>query len=90
MGKSLLLTLPEIILTIGALALMMAAAWAGDRSARLLSWLAVATIFFLLSLIGPLVQGANTSSKVVLALMHLGAFSTIVPAMLRSAMVRRD
>jgi NADH-quinone oxidoreductase subunit N len=44
MGKSLLLTLPEIILSLGALALMMAAAWAGDRSARLLSWLAVAII----------------------------------------------
>jgi NADH-quinone oxidoreductase subunit N len=44
MGQSLLLTLPEIILTIGALVLMMAAAWGGDKSARLLTWIAVATL----------------------------------------------
>src|SRR5919107_1855432 len=34
MGESLALTLPEIILTIGAIALMMVAAFAGDRSAE--------------------------------------------------------
>ncbi|HEX8667625.1 MAG TPA: NADH-quinone oxidoreductase subunit NuoN [Allosphingosinicella sp.] len=43
MGTSLLLTLPEIILTVGALILMMVAAYAGDRSARLITWLAIAT-----------------------------------------------
>ncbi|HEY0149105.1 MAG TPA: NADH-quinone oxidoreductase subunit NuoN [Allosphingosinicella sp.] len=43
MGQSLALTLPEIILTLGALALMLMAAWMGDRSARLLTWLAIAT-----------------------------------------------
>jgi NADH-quinone oxidoreductase subunit N len=41
MSRSLLLTLPEIILTVAALVLMMAAAFAGDRSARLVTWLAV-------------------------------------------------
>jgi NADH-quinone oxidoreductase subunit N len=44
MGQSLVLTLPEIVLTISALALMMAAAWMGDRSARLLTWLAIAAL----------------------------------------------
>src|SRR5688500_15180415 len=44
MTASLLLTLPEIILTVAALALMMAAAWMGDRSARLLTWLAIAAL----------------------------------------------
>lgn len=53
-------------------------------------WLAVAIIFFLLSLIGPFASGDNTSSKIVLALMHLGAFTTIVPMMGRSAMLRCD
>jgi NADH-quinone oxidoreductase subunit N len=43
MGQSLALTLPEIILTIGALVLMLMAAWMGDKSARLLTWLAIAT-----------------------------------------------
>jgi hypothetical protein len=52
-------------------------------------WLGSATVFFLLSLFGPLGQGDNTSSKVVLALMHIGAFITIVPAMWRSATSRR-
>jgi NADH-quinone oxidoreductase subunit N len=44
MTASLLLTLPEIILTLAALALMMAAAWMGDKSARLLTWLAIAAL----------------------------------------------
>jgi NADH-quinone oxidoreductase subunit N len=44
MGASLLLTLPEIILSAAAMALMMAAAWLGDRSARLLTWLAIAAL----------------------------------------------
>jgi NADH-quinone oxidoreductase subunit N len=35
------LILPEEILSVGALALMMIAAWAGDRSGPLLTWLAV-------------------------------------------------
>lgn len=52
-------------------------------------WLGLATVFFLISLIGPLGQGDNTSSKVVLALMHVGAFISIVPAMWRSATSRR-
>jgi len=36
-----LLILPEEIIGVGALALMMAAAWGGDRAAPLLTWLAV-------------------------------------------------
>jgi NADH-quinone oxidoreductase subunit N len=36
--------LPEIILTIAGLALLMVAAYAGDASARLVSWLAVAAL----------------------------------------------
>ena len=42
MGQSLALTLPEIILTITSLVLLLVAAWAGDKSARLVSWIAVA------------------------------------------------
>ena len=43
MPASLLLTLPEIILSVAAMALMMVAAFAGDRSAKLATWLAVAS-----------------------------------------------
>ncbi len=41
MLSDLLLILPEEILSVGALALMMAAAWTGDRAAPALTWLAV-------------------------------------------------
>jgi NADH-quinone oxidoreductase subunit N len=41
MGYSLALTLPEIILSATALALMMVAAYAGDRSAKVLTWISI-------------------------------------------------
>jgi NADH-quinone oxidoreductase subunit N len=44
MANSLLLTLPEIVLTLGALFLMMFAAFSGDRAARAATWIAVAFI----------------------------------------------
>jgi NADH-quinone oxidoreductase subunit N len=44
MEKSLLLTLPELILTGASLILLMVAAFAGDRSARLVTWLAIASL----------------------------------------------
>src|SRR3954470_18643412 len=44
MLDSLHLTLPELILSLAALALLMVAAYAGDRSARLITWLAVAAL----------------------------------------------
>ncbi|MGS1018056.1 NADH-quinone oxidoreductase subunit NuoN [Allosphingosinicella humi] len=42
MLTSLALTLPEIILSVSALVLLMVAAYAGDKSARISTWLAVA------------------------------------------------
>ena len=44
MLQSLSLTLPEVILSTAALILMLAAAWGGDRSAKLITWLAIAAI----------------------------------------------
>jgi NADH-quinone oxidoreductase subunit N len=44
MTQSLLLTLPEIVLSIAAMALMMAAAWMGDKGARLITWLGIAAL----------------------------------------------
>jgi NADH-quinone oxidoreductase subunit N len=44
MNQSLLLTLPEIILSAGSLVLLLAAAWGGDKSAKLITWLAVLTL----------------------------------------------
>ena len=44
MGGSLALTLPELILSLSSLALLMVAAFVGDKAARLVTWLAVATL----------------------------------------------
>jgi NADH-quinone oxidoreductase subunit N len=44
MLDSLRLTLPEIILSTASLALLMVVAWAGDRSARLVTWLSIAAL----------------------------------------------
>ena len=41
MAFSLLLTLPEIVLSVAAMILMLVAAFAGDQSAKLVTWLAV-------------------------------------------------
>jgi NADH-quinone oxidoreductase subunit N len=48
-----ILVLPEEILSVGALALMLVAAWAGDRSGPLLTWLAV----LLLAIAGAFLPG---------------------------------
>ncbi|HEY0627061.1 MAG TPA: NADH-quinone oxidoreductase subunit NuoN [Allosphingosinicella sp.] len=44
MKESLLLTLPELILTAGSLILLMIVAWAGDKSGKLVTWLSVLTL----------------------------------------------
>jgi NADH-quinone oxidoreductase subunit N len=44
MIASLLMTLPEDVLTIGALVLMLVAAWGGQASTRAISWTAVAVL----------------------------------------------
>lgn len=41
---SLLLTMPELILTVSAIALMLVAAFAGDSATKLVNWLAVAAL----------------------------------------------
>jgi NADH-quinone oxidoreductase subunit N len=58
MANDFLLILPEVIICVAALALMLGAAWAGDRAAPVLTWLAVIALgvaaFFL-----PGIQGAG-------------------------------
>src|SRR5688572_5722734 len=57
MATDFLLILPEEIIGVVAMLLMLAAAWAGDRSAPLLTWLAVLTLAvaaaFIPGLLGP-------------------------------------
>ncbi|ONF96715.1 NADH-quinone oxidoreductase subunit NuoN [Sphingomonas jeddahensis] len=55
------MTLPEIVLALGALALMLVAAWGGPSSTRAVSWTAVAVLGgACLALIGPATSG-NTA-----------------------------
>jgi NADH-quinone oxidoreductase subunit N len=52
--NALLLTLPELILSLGAIALMLAAAWMGDKATPAISWAAVALLgLAALALTGP-------------------------------------
>ncbi len=60
MLASLTLTAPELILSIGAMVLLLVAAWAGDTASRGIGWAAVA-LFVLagLSLAGPAGHGGT-------------------------------
>jgi hypothetical protein len=51
-------------------------------------WTVIAVIAFLLSIVGPLDGGVDAASKVVLALMHVGAAATIIPLMRRTVATR--
>jgi NADH-quinone oxidoreductase subunit N len=51
-AQNLLVTLPELILSIGAIVLMMVAAYAGDRATRAISWAAV--LLFVAALVASL------------------------------------
>ncbi len=58
MGTSLALTLPEIILTVGAIVLLMVAAFVGDRAARFATWASVA-LFVAAALFVPGIRDAG-------------------------------
>lgn len=55
---NLVMTLPEIVLSLGALALMLVAAWGGQAASRAISWAAVAVLIgAAIALIGPASNG---------------------------------
>jgi NADH-quinone oxidoreductase subunit N len=56
--NQLLFTLPELILSLGAIVLMLVAAWQGDRATGFISWAAVGLLALAgLSLLGPAGEG---------------------------------
>ena len=68
MGNDLYLILPELVLTVGALALMLVAAWGGQRSTVLVSWTAVAVLAgAAISLGGPASSGGDAFGGLVRA-----------------------
>ncbi len=54
------MTLPEVVLSLGAMALMLVAAWGGPSSTKLVSWTSVVVLFgACLALIGPASSGGD-------------------------------
>lgn len=59
-AANLAMTLPELVLTLSALALMMVAAWGGNASTRLVSWTSVAVLAgAVVALAGPASSGGD-------------------------------
>ena len=58
MNASLLMTLPELVLSVSAIALLLAAAWGGQASTRAISWASVAVLIGAgIALTGPASHG---------------------------------
>jgi hypothetical protein len=57
-SASLMMVMPEEVLSIGSIALMLVAAWGGQGSTRLISWAAVAVLVgAMIALLGPASSG---------------------------------
>jgi NADH-quinone oxidoreductase subunit N len=90
MGNSLILTLPEIILSISAIALLMVAAYVGDRSSWLATWIAVAALvvaaFYIPGIIAPIGVGfdglyvADNFAAFAKVLIYIAAAASLIAA----------
>jgi len=72
------LVLPEEILSSGGLLLMLVAAWAGDRSAKLLTWLAIALLAVAVVFLPGLTEAGGSAFYGLFAADSFAAFSKIV------------
>ncbi len=81
-AANLVMTLPELVLSIGALALMMAAAWGGQPAARAISWAAVAVLAGAgIALIGP----ASSGGEAFYGLYRADAFAAFAKVLIYGA-----
>jgi NADH-quinone oxidoreductase subunit N len=78
MLQDILLVLPEEILSVGALILMLAAAWAGDRSGPLLTWLAVLILAVAAAFIPAIRDAGGTAFYGLFVADSFAAFAKIV------------
>jgi len=78
MANDFILLLPEEILSVGALVLMMAAAWAGDRAAPLLTWLGVAIIALAAMFVPGIRDAGGTAFHGLFVADSFAAFAKIV------------
>ena len=73
-----LLILPEEIISVAAMVLMLAAAWAGDRSAAVLTWLAVLTLGVAAAFLPGLVDDGGTAFGGLFIADRFAAFAKVV------------
>ncbi len=78
MANDFLLVLPEEILSVGALLLMLVAAWAGDKSGKLLTWLAVAILAIAAAFLPGITNSGGTAFGGLFVADRFAAFSKIV------------
>ncbi len=81
-AANLAMTLPELVLGVGAVALMLVAAWAGPASTRAISWAAVAILLGAgIALTGPAGSGGDAFD----GLYRADAFSTFAKVLIYGA-----
>ena len=81
-AANLAMTLPEIVLGLGAIALMLVAAWGGASSTRAISWASVAVLLGAgLALIGP----ASTGGEAFGGLYRADAFAAFAKVLIYAA-----
>src|SRR5688572_4521137 len=78
MGFSLLLTLPEILLSLAAMLLMMVAAFAGDRAGRIGSWLAAAALIGTIAVVPAVFGGGGAAFEGLFIADSFAAFAKVV------------
>jgi NADH-quinone oxidoreductase subunit N len=78
MMTDFLLILPEEIISVSAMLLMLAAAWAGDRSAALLTWLAVLTLAVAAAFLPGLVDDGGIAFGGLFTADRFAAFAKVV------------
>ncbi|MDB5707351.1 MAG: NADH-quinone oxidoreductase subunit [Sphingomonas bacterium] len=79
MNASLLMTLPELVLSAGALILMLVAAWGGQASTKAVSWTSVAVLVGAgIALIGP----ASTGGEAFYGLYRADAFAAFAKVLI--------
>ena len=82
MSASLLMTLPELVLSAGAIALMLVAAWGGQASTRAISWASVAVLVGAgTALTGP----ASSGGAAFGGLYHADAFAAFAKVLIYAA-----
>ena len=81
---NLIYTLPELILSVGAMVLLLVAAWMGDGATRVIGWAAVG----LLAIAGLSLAGAATHGGLVFGgLYHADAFAGFAKALIYGAAI---